>query len=106
MGKRSYYAKGLVGLAYTLDDEHLKNKAGVWFEALLATQRDDGSYGPRKVDWWPRFVTNYLFRDYAEATRDERVEPFLARYYAYQAKILPNRPLKDWSRSWRRRECG
>jgi len=35
---------------------------------------------------------------YQEATGDPRVIPLLSRYFAYQLKNLPTRPLRDWGK--------
>jgi hypothetical protein len=98
--KGPYYVKGLVALAYTLDDAGLKQKEQKWIEWSLNSQRADGSFGPlSNDDWWPRMVMTYALREYGEATGDPRVVPMLQKYLHYMLGELPHRPLKDWGKS-------
>ena len=92
-----YYCDGLVPLAYLLKDDALMRKARRWMEAALASQRDDGEFGPAtNDDWWPRMVMLKALAQYYEATGDDRVTPFMARYFRYQLVNLPARPLREW----------
>ncbi|HWI58217.1 MAG TPA: PA14 domain-containing protein, partial [Bacillota bacterium] len=95
-----YYFKGLVALAYTLNDSGLKTKAQKWMDWLLDHQGSDGYLGPAaNNDWWPRMLATYALRDYYEATADARVPIVLSNYFRYMRLNLPNRPLVDWSKA-------
>jgi hypothetical protein len=95
-----YYVKGLVTLAYVLDDATLKAKAQKWIDWTLSSQQPDGSFGPASNnDWWPRMVMLYALKDYYEATLDARVLPFLTSYFQFQASHLPANPLQEWGKS-------
>jgi DUF1680 family protein len=88
-----------VPLAYLLDDQRLKAKAQKYIDWTLNHQSPDGMIGPiTNTDWWPRMVMLKALAQYQEATGDARVVPVLARYFSYQLKELPNRPLRDWGK--------
>ena len=98
--KGPYYVKGLVALAYTLDDAGLKQKAQKWVDWSIASQRPDGQFGPTSnADWWPRMVMTYALRQYAEATGDPRVVPMLVKFFRFAAADLPKHPLKEWAKA-------
>lgn len=105
-----YWIDGLLPLAYILDDQTLKDKAQVWVEAILGSQKEDGYFGPdtdrgpepglqrnNSHDWWPKMVALKIIKQYYMATRDERVIPFLDKYFRYQLKMLPQYPLDNWT---------
>ncbi|WP_276090120.1 beta-L-arabinofuranosidase domain-containing protein [Pedobacter sp. JY14-1] len=95
-----YYVKGLIALAYTLDDAVLKERALKWIRWTLDNQHADGSFGPEKMkDWWPRMPMMYAIQSYYEATGDEKVIPFFTRYFRYQLENLDKMPLYEWSKS-------
>ncbi len=95
-----YYVDGLVPLAYVLRDRALVRKARRWTDAIIGSQRGDGQFGPESnVDWWPRMVALKVLAQHFEASRDDRVLPFMERYFRYQLAELPRRPLDDWARA-------
>lgn len=95
-----YYVKGLVALAYTLNDPGLKRKARKWIDWVLTHQRADGYIGPASNgDWWPRMIMTYALRDYYEATADPRVPVVLDNYFHYMLANLPSRPLNEWGKA-------
>jgi hypothetical protein len=94
-----YYLDGLLPLAYQLNNPALITKALKWVNWTLQSQRSDGQFGPAKNDdWWPRMVMLKVLTQYAEVTDDPRVIPFLRKYFAFEARELPGRPLRDWGR--------
>ncbi|GAC1349999.1 MAG: glycoside hydrolase family 127 protein [Ktedonobacteraceae bacterium] len=93
-----YYLDGLLPLAYVLKDERLIATVQPWIEWTLASQAEDGQFGPpNNLDWWPRMIMLKVLIQYAEATGDERVVPFLSRYFHFQAEQLKSRPFFYWA---------
>jgi len=95
-----YYLDGLLPLAYLLKDEALIAKMQPWIEWTLASQTVDGQFGPTvNDDWWPRMIMLKVLVQHAEATGDERIIPFLTKYFNFQADQLHRRPLFYWAQA-------
>src|SRR4051794_1675768 len=94
-----YYLDGLLPLAYQLQNPALIEKAKKWVDWTLTHQRADGQIGPASNDdWWPRMVMLKVLTQYQEVTGDPRVIPLMTKYFAYELKELPSRPLRDWGK--------
>lgn len=94
-----YYLDGLLPLAYELHDPTLIRKAKQWVDWTLDHQRPDGQIGPLKNDdWWPRMVMLKVLTQYQEVSGDPRVIPLMRKYFAYELRELPARPLRDWGK--------
>lgn len=105
-----YWIDGLLPLAYLLNDQALIDKTKPWIEWALASQKENGYFGPdvdrpnepglqrgNSHDWWPKMVVLKIMQQYYSATEDERVISFLTNYFKYQLKELPNNPLGKWT---------
>ncbi len=95
-----YYVRGLVALAYALNNAELKTKAQKWIDWSIDNQRADGYFGPVRNDsWWSRMPMMMAIRDYYEASgkQDARVLPFFEKYFRYQEQELPKRRLSNWA---------
>jgi uncharacterized protein len=93
-----YYLDGLLPLAYLLKDETLIAKVQPWIEWSLASQREDGQFGPStNDDWWSRMVMLKVLMQYQEVTNDNRVIPFMLKYFQYQREHIEERPLTQWA---------
>ncbi len=94
-----YYLDGLLPLAWQLGDPILKAKAQRFVDWTLEHQAPSGMIGPStNDDWWPRIVMLKALTQYQELSGDPRVIPLMERYFAYQLKTLPERPLRDWGK--------
>lgn len=107
-----YWIDGLIPMAWILDDDVLKQKAQPWVEWALASQKEDGFFGPdtdypyerglqrdNAHDWWPRMVVLKFMQQYWSAAGDSRVIDFMRKYFRYQLNTLPTCPLGNWT-SW------
>ncbi len=86
-----YWLKGYGDLGYVLADEAIIKNARRWVDAVLASQEADGWFGPRanktglkgKPDLWPHMVMCNVLQSFYEFSNDERVLPFLTRYFKW-----------------------
>ena len=86
-----YWLKGYGDLGYVLADQRIIDEARVWIEGILSSQEEDGWFGPRRNkenhDCWPNMIALNVLQSYHEATADERVLPFMTKYFRWQLSI-------------------
>jgi hypothetical protein len=99
-----YYAKGLIPLAYILNDTGLIDKSQKWIDFVIASQRANGDFGPKDQNWWPNMIVMYYMRDYYEATNDARIIPFMTNYFQFQLNNLSAHSLVSES-GWAKAEA-
>jgi hypothetical protein len=93
-----YYLDGLLPLGWLLEDETLKKNAQKWIDWTLASQREDGFFGPpSNTDPWPRSVMIKCLVQYAEITGDKKVLRFILKYFKYFSEQLKKEGLHMWS---------
>jgi hypothetical protein len=101
-----YWLKGFGDLGYVLKDENLIDQAKPWIDAILATQRDDGWFGPRqlltskdcdgKADLWANMLALNVMQSWYEHSGDARVFPFMTKYFSWELKY----PAEDFLRGY------
>lgn len=110
-----YWLDGAVPLAYLLNDTALKRKVLQYINWTLDNQRPSGYFGPitkwegetgskitvdscrRGEDWWPKMIMLKVLQQFYLATNDQRVIPFMTKYFDYQLKSLKSCPLVTWT---------
>lgn len=110
-----YWLDGAVPLAYLLDDAALKEKVLQYINWTLDNQRPSGYFGPITKaerengteitpgncadgeDWWPKMIMLKVLKQYYTATGDERVVPFMSKYFKYQLQSLKGCPIGNWT---------
>ncbi len=98
--RNPYYLDGLLPLAHLLDDPYLLEKANAYIERTLNSQQENGQFGPAtNDDPWPRMVMLKCLSMHYEATGDDRVLPFMSRYFRFQLEDLPKKPLYGWGKA-------
>ena len=101
-----YWLKGFTSLAHLLSERDAGGLAVMsnrWIEAILASQRNDGFFGPEsnhaQPDLWPNMPVLWALRTHYEATGDARVLDLLQKYFRYEFELPRERLLHD---SWQK----
>ena len=85
-----YWLRGYSLIGYLTDDSLMIAKSKVWINAAFASQHDDGFFGPitirnnGKRDIWSNMLMLWVMQDYYEYTSDERVIPFMTKYFKWE----------------------
>ena len=88
-----YWLRGYASLAYIYEDKAMLDEAKLWIDAILASQLPNGNFGPssRNIsgnqDFWPNMLALWILQDWYEYSGDERVIPFMTKYFEYQMSV-------------------
>ncbi len=96
-----YWLKGYANLGYILKDEKIIAESKIWLEAVLSSQREDGYFGPwiekrGKPDLWGNMIMLWCLQSYYEYSNDQRVIPFMTKYFRWQLSLPDDLFLKDY----------
>jgi len=106
-----YWLKGYGDLGYVLKDKAIIAEAKKWITAVLATQREDGWFGPRelltsldgKPDLWPHMIMLNVLQSYYEAEGDPRALEVMGRYFKWENTL----PVSAFGEGyWPKIRCG
>ena len=96
-----YWLKGYSDLAYILGDKKMLKETKLWIEAILNSQRPDGSFGPvnmhgDKPELWAQMIALSTLQTYYEYSGDERVIKLMTDYFKWQQTIPDDKFLEDY----------
>lgn len=96
-----YWLKGYSDLAYILDDKKMLAETKTWIEAIFASQKPDGSFGPvnmrgDKPELWAQMIVLSTLQTYYEYSGDERVIKLMTDYFKWQLTIPDDKLLEDY----------
>lgn len=79
------YVRGLILLACALDDKNLKEKVSSFMSLIFASANEGGDFGPKNtLSLTPKIEAVKTLLTYYEATDNERVLPFLKKFFKSQ----------------------
>ncbi|MBO9618070.1 MAG: glycoside hydrolase family 127 protein [Niabella sp.] len=96
-----YWLKGYGDLGYILNDKKIIAEAKTWMDAVLASQRADGYFGPLilkkgKPDLWGNMIMLWCLQSYYDFSNDKRVLPFMEKYFRWEYQLPDSMFLKDY----------
>ncbi len=96
-----YWLKGYGDLAYILNDQKMIDETKLWIDATLDSQREDGYFGPwieknGTPDLWGNMIMLWCLQSYYEYSNDNRVIPFMTKYFQWENAQPDSILLKDY----------
>ena len=86
-----YWLKGYADLGSILKDQEIIATSKKWLDLAFRSQQEDGFFGPpdnkKNKDLWPNMLVLSCLQSLYEATGDERVIPFLTRYFRFEHSL-------------------
>ena len=114
--EQPYWLRGAYRLALLSGSRRLMDQCEPYFEAMLASRREDGYFGPEclrnlvtrstpAVDIWPHMVMADVLRDRYLATGDARITELLTGFFHYcltlpEEQFIPNDIYEDRFLTW------
>lgn len=105
-----YWLKGYIELAYIFNDPKMLAEVKLWIEGTLASQRNDGDFGPDERfaddgsrDYWANMVMLACLQSYYERSSDARVLDLMTKYFHYQMTVPDAKMLTHY---WQRMRGG
>ena len=107
-----YWLKGYANTGYILKDSAMIEESKKWIEAAIASQREDGNFGPINFsdrdgtqDFWANMIMLYCLQSYYEYSGDQRVIDLMTDYFKFQNQ-LEDKQLLSRTHYWQRLRGG
>lgn len=99
-----YWLRGYSDMAFIFDDLEMKKEAMIWIEAIFASQKENGWFGPGfiahgtndKLDFWSNMIVLFTLQNYYEYSDDERVIELMQKYFAFELSVPDENFLKSY----------
>lgn len=100
-----YWLRGFGDLGYVTGDPRVLALSRKWIDGILATQQSDGWFGPERLranldngpDLWPHMLVLTVLESHFDYSGDDRVLPFMSRFFRLLAKQPDDRFGKGWA---------
>jgi len=97
-----YWLRGYSNLSYILGDEAMLSETMTWIEAMIASSKEDGYFGPvneragGRRELWANMLALQILQDYYDYSGDERVISLMRNYFRWQLDYPEEMFLRDY----------
>jgi hypothetical protein len=96
-----YWLKGYSNIGYILKDQKMIDETMIWLEAAIASQTEDGYFGPinewgGKRELWANMIMLWNLQAYYEYSGDRRVIDLMTNYFKWQMTVPDDHFLEQY----------